>query len=907
VAHPSQQLATLYAVSGLGYGIYTRRDDETRWTAKNAGLSALAVADVVIDHPAGQALPTLYAGTTILDLFKGPNGGETWEATNFSAFGVLVLTNDPRYPSTLYALAGDGRSVRKSADGGATWENLEGLPYGILDLAVDPQTSDLYVGIPGGVFASSGGVYKRASNDTTWEPKNTGLPLSSSGNSIVSVYLIVITRPSPTVPATLYAATDSGLYKSTNGGDSWTLLNEQILPLVLISDPHAADTLYAIYSENRGNFGLYKSPDGGATWTFISSSPPGALGYVNTLAIDPNVPTTLYAGVSALGSTMFRSTDGGLHWTDISLNLNLPSALINSIVVDSRDSSSIYIGTGSGVQALQLANDLVVSKTGPASGANAPFTYTISVRNNGPFDATNVTVNDPLPTGLSLVSATPSQGTCEGTVTCQLGVLALNATATVIVVVQPTRGGVFTNTVTATAAEADLSPIDNTARATTTIDFDGDGYLPPDDCDDHNAAVHPGATEICDGLDNDCDGQIPANEADSDGDGVRVCSGDCNDANAAIHPGATEVCNGVDDNCNGQIDEGVQSTFYRDADGDGFGAAGSSTQACTSPSGYVTNNTDCNDTSVAIHPGATEICGDGIDQDCNGSDLACPPPPPLAVLTPNGGEVWPINSTQTIQWNPTGVSGNVKIELSRNGGTTWTVLFANTPNDGAQNWTVAGPATSQALVRISSLSNAAVKDSSNAVFTLGGGSVTVVAPNGGEVWPIGSTRSIQWTTSGFTGNVKIELSRTGGTTWTTLFGAVANTGAQNWVVTGPATTQARLRVSSVVDAGAVDTSDANLTLGGGSVTVVAPNGGEVWPIGSIQTLRWNSSGFTGNVKIELSRTGGTTWGVLFSNTANDGAENWQVTGPATTQARLRVSSVVDAGAVDTSDNGFNVQ
>jgi hypothetical protein len=169
--------------------------------------------------------------------------------------------------------------------------------------------------------------------------------------------------------------------------------------------------------------------------------------------------------------------------------------------------------------------------------------------------------------------------------------------------------------------------------------------------------------------------------------------------------------------------------------------------------------------------------------------------------------VWPINSTQTIQWNPTGVSGNVKIELSRNGGTTWTVLFANTPNDGAQNWTVAGPATSQALVRISSLSNAAVKDSSNAVFTLGGGSVTVVAPNGGEVWPIGSIQTLRWNSSGFTGNVKIELSRNGGTTWGVLFSNTANDGAENWKVTGPSTTQARLRVSSVVDAGAVDTSD----------------------------------------------------------------------------------------------------
>jgi hypothetical protein len=166
------------------------------------------------------------------------------------------------------------------------------------------------------------------------------------------------------------------------------------------------------------------------------------------------------------------------------------------------------------------------------------------------------------------------------------------------------------------------------------------------DCDDNNSSVHPGAAELCNGIDDDCNGQIDDNivfstyYADADGDGFgdpavdsSACAppvgyvsnnSDCNDANNAIYPGATEVCNGIDDNCDGQIDEGVLSTFYADTDGDGFGDAAVTTQACSAPIGYVSNNTDCDDNNNTIYPGATEICGNSIDDDCDGQvDEGC--------------------------------------------------------------------------------------------------------------------------------------------------------------------------------------------------------------------------------------------------------------------------------------------
>ena len=87
---------------------------------------------------------------------------------------------------------------------------------------------------------------------------------------------------------------------------------------------------------------------------------------------------------------------------------------------------------------------------------------------------------------------------------------------------------------------------------------------------------------------------------------LTATSGDCSDSDVNRHPGAAEVCNGIDDDCDGATDEGLAlATYYRDADNDGYGDPAVSTQSCSVPSGYVTDNTDCNDANAAEHPGQT--------------------------------------------------------------------------------------------------------------------------------------------------------------------------------------------------------------------------------------------------------------------------------------------------------------
>jgi hypothetical protein len=149
-----------------------------------------------------------------------------------------------------------------------------------------------------------------------------------------------------------------------------------------------------------------------------------------------------------------------------------------------------------------------------------------------------------------------------------------------------------------------------------TLACDGSGVLIGGDCDDYDAAYHPGAAESCsDMFDYNCDGSIQY--ADNDGDGYAACD-ECDDSNAAINPAAVELCNYVDDNCDGQIDEtGGSSLWYADNDGDGFGDAGNWTSSCTAPPGYVSDNTDCDDSASGTYPGADEYCN-GLDDNCNG-------------------------------------------------------------------------------------------------------------------------------------------------------------------------------------------------------------------------------------------------------------------------------------------------
>ncbi|MGH7143970.1 MAG: beta strand repeat-containing protein [Planctomycetota bacterium] len=269
----------------------------------------------------------------------------------------------------------------------------------------------------------------------------------------------------------------------------------------------------------------------------------------------------------------------------------------------------------------------------------------------------------------------------------------------------------------------------------------------------------------------------------------------------------------------------------------------------------------------------------------------------ITVTSPNGGEVFSLGQSVNITWSSSGAvtrSNTVTLRLTRvttDGQSENVVLATNVQNTGAFSWLVTGPPTISGRIVVTSDADSTVTDASNGNFVIKG--IQVLKPNSlGDSIDVGAALPISWDFGyvGVSDTVKIEISRDGGTTWSTIAAGAPNNGSYLWVSQQAVSAAAKVRVTSVGDATLTDTSDSTFHMHG--ITVLTPTGGETWVQGTQQNLTWTSVDTGSFVNVDLSLDGGLTFQRIAQHVTNNGSLVWTVAQPYSATKILRSASFV---------------
>ncbi|MBI3195006.1 MAG: choice-of-anchor B family protein [Ignavibacteriae bacterium] len=282
----------------------------------------------------------------------------------------------------------------------------------------------------------------------------------------------------------------------------------------------------------------------------------------------------------------------------------------------------------------------------------------------------------------------------------------------------------------------------------------------------------------------------------------------------------------------------------------------------------------------------------------------------LSLSSPNGSELLKAQSNVNINWSAACVD-SVEISYSMDDGLTWNIVQSSLPaSSGSYTWNVPNTPTTQGKIRVRDVSDTTLLDLSSSSFTIFVSvNVTVLVPNGGEIWESESMHQISWTYENV-GNVTIEYSLDSGATWTTIItDTTASTGTIDWQLPNvPDTVNALVRIINLSNPSVADTSDAEFTIIKiqPQLHLLVPNGGEVWQIGTLQTISWSSL-LVDSITIELSVDNGTTWMTIATNAnASSGSYLWTVDGAGTTTALIRLLNAADTTLIDQSNAVFEM-
>lgn len=283
----------------------------------------------------------------------------------------------------------------------------------------------------------------------------------------------------------------------------------------------------------------------------------------------------------------------------------------------------------------------------------------------------------------------------------------------------------------------------------------------------------------------------------------------------------------------------------------------------------------------------------------------------LALNTPNGGEVWEAGTNHNITWDASAVTA-ISIEYTTNNGTNWEVLAENIVNTGSYAWNpVPDVNSTQCKVKIYDASDNSPVDVSDGFFTIKPvPSLSIISPNGDEMFTAGQPVNIIWESTGVE-NVKIEYTINNGISPEDWFILVASTPSDGLYETGFSipSEKYRIRISEANTGAPVDESNGTFTISPQpGIWVESPNGGEDWLTGTTVEIRWDATNIE-NVNIEYSIDGGALWKNIVNNIPSNGLYNWTI--PESIDFRsdlclVRISDASDGSPSDQSDNFFTI-
>lgn len=285
----------------------------------------------------------------------------------------------------------------------------------------------------------------------------------------------------------------------------------------------------------------------------------------------------------------------------------------------------------------------------------------------------------------------------------------------------------------------------------------------------------------------------------------------------------------------------------------------------------------------------------------------------ITVTSPNGGEEWEMGSSHDITWTSTGTVGSVKLEYTTDNGSTWTLFDAVAKNDGVRPWVVPDEPSPNCKIRITSVDNESILDTSNTTFTIvdsGPSTLTLTSPNGGETWSVGSGHTISWTSTGYIGTVKLEYSLNNGSSWTTIDSSTHNDGGYSWTLPNSTSSECLVQITSNSKPDVSDTCDSTFSIvpvgGFPTIVVISPNGNEEWETGSTQTISWAGSESISAVKIDYTTNDGGQWKRITSDAPNNNSFSWTVPDEPSTQCKIRITDAAGSTPTDTSNITFTI-